>query len=621
MVWIVRATDEVRRKLGVECLDGEMYEHFFKKNLALVDKQYCYRFFMRKGFEDITPAGMREISFVPKKVLILRWGGLGDVLVASCMIESLRASFPTTEIHWLGGSNTSSILMGNPHITSQLTILPHEVGLVMDQFDQVYDISQAIECNSEATYTNPYDMVSSWTGISLPEQVRPYVYLTDEELSWGRDYLKESQFNMNEPIVGLAVESSAPRRTWPAQNSRELAQRLRGAGVQVVLFGMYSRLDMEDTPGILNTIGKIRDPRVSASLIRLCSLVVSPFTAQLHLSQAFGYKPLLILAGPWYGPTEAKYYPRAQVIQGEYKCAPCFRLGGPFDLCELNPVEGIGMCMKAISVDQVFDKVQSMLAREKLDAYPPLTPSMRPCPAGCKGDLSVYTAYGKYFYLRCGVCKSVFINRLPNAVFYEFQNATPELDVIEIKEASKLMNLLGEKLSALGFGSLRRVFEIGCGSGAFLNGCKKAGRIVRGIEMAQGSGGALREHYEIDIEEADFDTWDVPQEHVGKYQVVILRHVLEHFNDPFGALMKCNRLLDASGGLIYLLGHDGSQLTGVSDVRRNYVMLGGNFPGEHIVLFSPKGLSKMVVQAGLKIEELHPGSDGQMWGILSRCQA
>lgn len=618
MVWIIKATEEVLESLGQPILDGEMYEHFFKENIALVDKQFCYRFFRKRGFEDVTPDFLRRSDPPSGKVLIMRWGGLGDALLASCFIEGLKEVNSEIEIYWVGSEDLSALFANNPHVASQLSILPHEVGMVMDQFDQMYDITHAIECNSDATYTNPYDMIASWTGIPLPKEVHPYLYHTEDEIDWGKRYLKDVGFDFSRPIIGLAVEASAPRRTWPVENSIDLANRLNKEGMQVILFGVYNRVDLKNSPGILNTVGTIRNIRVAASLIRMCDLIIAPFTGLLHLSQAFGYKPLLILAGPWDGSTEAKYYPNAHTIQGQYKCAPCFRLGGQYDVCEKNDKDGIGLCMKAITVNEVFDEAVKILRGKPANLYSPRVITHRSCPAGCKAKTSIYTAYGKYFYLKCSACKSVFINKLPDEMFYAYVEADKSWEDSDIKDASKVMNMVGDKLSADKIGPLRRVFEIGCGSGAFLYGCKKLGRLVSGIEISLGSSDKIREKYGMDVEEGDFDTWGVPLEHIGKYQAVVLRHVLEHVNDPFGALLKCNRLL-ADGGYVYVLAHDGAQLTGVSDVRRNYVMLGGNFPGEHVVIFSERGLAKLAIRAGFKLLDWKIEKDGTMHGLLARC--
>lgn len=607
-----RATKAVLDDLRVDILDGEIYQHFFRQNITLVDKHYCYRFFLRRGFEDITPPALKHHEPIsPRNVLFMRWGGYGDALLATCLIKGYKEQYPDTLIDWVGLPQPGDLLLNNPDIDQQLIVLPHEIGLIMDQYDQVYDITHSIECNSEATFINPYDKIASWLETPLPKEVRPYLYLTKAEYCWGEKCLRDYGFSLDKDVIGIAIESSSPRRTWPIERSMDLAHRLAEAGRQVILFGIYNRPSkVVDHKKIFNAIGFSQNMRVLASLVNCCSLMISPFTCYLHMSQAFGYKKLLILAGPWDGHLEAKYYPYHWVIQGEYKCAPCFRLGGIYDKCEMSQ-DGFGLCMKAISVDMVYTKVKEILSGASVDSYSLPQPTYRPCPA-CRGASTILTAYGKYFYLKCKDCQSVFINQLPDKVFYEYRNPTEDELELEYQDANQILNLIGEKLGQ----PLRRVFEIGAGTGAFLLACRRLGRIATGIDIVGGK--ELNEKHNLDVIETDFDVWQIPPEHKGRYQLVVMRFVLEHLNDPFSALLKCNALLSEARGYVYVVTHDGSQLTRVQEVRKNSVMLGGNFPGEHIVIFSKAGLTKLAGQVGLEIVDCQIYPNGRMEALLAR---
>jgi heptosyltransferase II len=54
---------------------------------------------------------------VPRRVLIIRLGALGDVLLATPLLRALRAAWPNSEIDWLVRSELSPLLEANPHLS------------------------------------------------------------------------------------------------------------------------------------------------------------------------------------------------------------------------------------------------------------------------------------------------------------------------------------------------------------------------------------------------------------------------------------------------------------------------------------------------------------------------
>lgn len=85
-----------------------------------------------------------------------------------------------------------------------------------------------------------------------------------------------------------------------------------------------------------------------------------------------------------------------------------------------------------------------------------------------------------------------------------------------------------------------RLLDLGCGDGTVLWLARADGWTVKGVELFPEQARLLRETLDLDVETADIASYDGPAR---TYDVVVLRHVLEHLPDPVGALRTIHELL------------------------------------------------------------------------------
>jgi SAM-dependent methyltransferase len=87
--------------------------------------------------------------------------------------------------------------------------------------------------------------------------------------------------------------------------------------------------------------------------------------------------------------------------------------------------------------------------------------------------------------------------------------------------------------------------DIGCGNAALLHFARSEGWVVRGMELSERAAEAVRDDLGIDVLVANFLEYEAaPGE---AYDVVALRHVLEHLPDSILAMQKIGALLKESG--------------------------------------------------------------------------
>ena len=165
-----------------------------------------------------------------------------------------------------------------------------------------------------------------------------------------------------ERTLGLVVGSEWATKRWQPESFAALADLCDRAGYQTVLLGAPSEKPI--AAAILSAV-KRRRPldavgnTIPETLGMLSALdgVVGGDSGLLHMSRALG-RPTLILFGPT-DPGAHNLEPHAQAIRLGIECQPCHP-HGPM-VCPLGHHD----CMRKLTVERVFDALQSVLARAK----------------------------------------------------------------------------------------------------------------------------------------------------------------------------------------------------------------------------------------------------------------
>jgi ADP-heptose:LPS heptosyltransferase len=158
------------------------------------------------------------------------------------------------------------------------------------------------------------------------------------------------------PFVTLFPGASIPERRWGAKKFGELANRLRGIGMEVVVIGGgEDRAQGEKivAGGGLNLAGQTSLTETAAVLQR-SALLVSGDSGVLHLAVGLDV-PTVSLFGP--GIAE-KWAPRGdihRVIDHHLACSPCTRFG------TTPPCPIQARCLADIGVDEVLGKIRTLI--------------------------------------------------------------------------------------------------------------------------------------------------------------------------------------------------------------------------------------------------------------------
>ena len=142
---------------------------------------------------------------------------------------------------------------------------------------------------------------------------------------------------------------------------------------------------------------------------------------------------------------------------------------------------------------------------------------------------------------------------------------------------------------APGAAGAARVLDVGCGSGELLARMRDLGWSVEGVDFDPRAVEAARSRG-LTVRRGDLHTHHYPD---ATFDVVHLRHVIEHVFDPVGVLAECRRILKPGGRLVLITPNSSSW--GHAHFDRDWYALD---PPRHLHLFHVSNLRTAARRAG-----------------------
>jgi SAM-dependent methyltransferase len=107
-----------------------------------------------------------------------------------------------------------------------------------------------------------------------------------------------------------------------------------------------------------------------------------------------------------------------------------------------------------------------------------------------------------------------------------------------------------------------RLLEVGCGHGLLLDEARRRGWSVLGLEPSAASRAHARDAFGLEVLDSTLGAFDG-----GPFEAVVLADVLEHLDDPVGAVRACAALLGDGGVLLVVTPDPGSATARVAGAR------------------------------------------------------
>jgi heptosyltransferase-3 len=356
------------------------------------------------------------------RILVITMRRLGDVLLTTPLIRSIRRGFPGAELDVLVFRGSEGILEGNPDIDGVITVderplIGEALGLIGRMWRR-YDLVVSTQAGDRPTF---FAIVTGRRRVGLIPRAgetgawwkrhvhhisvaaKPDTHRVTQLLALAKALGLEPATDVVSPRRGSAVphNSTGARyavlhanpfyryKRWTDDGWRALARGLAERGLNVAVTGAADAAERSyldelwatADPAVERLDGRLDWPELAA-LLAGAAVYVGPDTSITHLAAASGCptvalygptSPRLIgpwpvggLAQPWNQAGTIQRRGNVWVVQNPLPCLPCEKLG-----CE-GHLDSRSQCLDELSVEQVLIAVDQALkqARSAGDVRP-----------------------------------------------------------------------------------------------------------------------------------------------------------------------------------------------------------------------------------------------------------
>jgi ADP-heptose:LPS heptosyltransferase len=353
-----------------------------------------------------------------KRILIVKFWALGDLLMATPILTALKKLFPGCLIDWLVDKDYFGILKENPLIDG---VMPFDSGSWRRDYRKlrlVRYLKASFKIRREIT-SHRYDVVvclsaekwwSLWFaaapqtiglfpgaspnllerfyGIAIRAPLNGIVHSTDHYLQvvkamggegpFDRQLVysvsksdrettsgflaSNSEFDKNKPIVLLNPGTSQESKCWPTQYFGKLADCLLPYA-NIVITGSPAERHLtaevlahsSHADRIIVAVGELPNVGHLGALVETASVVVTGDTAILHIASALDRPAVAIYGSTRPGINEPLFGKHVSIFQEAVPCAPCYK-----SKCPLKDGQHM-LCQKSVAVEMVRNAAMKYL--------------------------------------------------------------------------------------------------------------------------------------------------------------------------------------------------------------------------------------------------------------------
>lgn len=284
-----------------------------------------------------------------KRVLVIRLGALGDIVLHMAAFASIRAHHPDAEIVFQ--TKSAFAVLG--------LMMPWFDRVILDDRPKAWQIGKWIKLVREVRACAPeivYDFHGKtrqsilfhlagrpkWSGaikgstfgrpsrkegmhctdvIEAQLEAAGVPYNPDPNLSWLDDAMKDFDLPENFAVIIPGCSPQHPHKRWPADSYAELAQKLAVQGIATIAVGGKDDQSAVDciralAPDVMDLCGKTNLKQLAA-LARRAKIVIGNDTGPTHIAAVVGAPTIGLMSEKVDPVWSAPKGPRASWLQGK----------------------------------------------------------------------------------------------------------------------------------------------------------------------------------------------------------------------------------------------------------------------------------------------------------------
>ncbi len=331
----------------------------------------------------------------PTRVLALRFGSVGDLVLTTPALGALKAACPATEVVLATRARWAPVAESNPHVDRVVTLGDDEGLLAFARrlreldADALLDLHQSLRSRA-LRWLLPHRPVGVWQrrpwfddllvraglrrfvprvrladrshhaveallGRPVPRGVLAY-RVSDAQTAALAAVLTERGVPAGAPVLGIAPGANWATKRWPVERFAALAERAADAGFVPLVTGSAAEAPL--AAAITSRVQSARDltGRVDLALLGAfadrCAAFVANDSGPMHIARARGVPTLAL-----FGSTSAAQFDFTghRAVHHPTPCAPCHPYGRP------SCPRGHFACMEDLRVDAAWGALERLL--------------------------------------------------------------------------------------------------------------------------------------------------------------------------------------------------------------------------------------------------------------------
>jgi ADP-heptose:LPS heptosyltransferase len=345
-----------------------------------------------------------KLTGEPKRILVLEYWNLGDIVMESAFLQNLRVQYPTSHIAILTSPKCADLLKDqglvdemivvrvpwaqhysrrrkyNPFSMLWLELFRAFRTVHAREFDLAFSARADIRENfllwaarvrrrvgyafggggflltdlATPDLQNPH-FSQRWLRllehVGKPVLTRdPHLRVPKERQKWARQFLSGRGFQNSDFLVAIHPGARSVLRQWGKENFVDLAKRLQSEfRIKLVWFRDPGQSPAGDTPESSLALPLEQFMAVLGE----CRMFICNDSGPMHIATSLG-TPVVAIFGPtepaWFGPLGQGH---TVVIRPEFWCRPCF------DYCQFDQP----YCLRTVTVDSAYEASAKTIRR------------------------------------------------------------------------------------------------------------------------------------------------------------------------------------------------------------------------------------------------------------------
>lgn len=318
-----------------------------------------------------------------KRILIIRLSSLGDVILTTPVVRSLKTAYPEMVIDFLVRPEYKDVYLHNPHIDKILEYEGDELSVkaFREHIKKSYDLVLDLQNNKRSheltrgikipVHRYKKNNIKKWFLVhwkinrfkkilSIPEK---YIHNIEDlkldeqgaEVFTNPDSIP--QINNSEKYVGFAPGSKHITKMWPADYYIRVGNLLNNLGYKIVLFGGKDDADICRYISIYikDCINLAKENNIlqMQTDMKKCEFIICNDSGLMHLATTVNIPVITFFGSTVKEFGFSPYNANALVLENKnVKCRPCSHIGK--DYCPKKHFN----CMKTISPESVVEVIQ-----------------------------------------------------------------------------------------------------------------------------------------------------------------------------------------------------------------------------------------------------------------------